>query len=106
MRIRIAYAYAENKEYFNDYAAFHIKSYLLESLVGECNIDGATTLDDIENFISSPDDTKTSLKIHNLKNAMTELFPDIYTFVDGKSRINVDQVTPNFIKRIHKHEFD
>jgi len=101
-RIKTAYAIDENKRFFEGYSDYHTHRYLLETLVGEGNIKGSTSMVELEKYVKEPDDTKTSIKINNLKNSMHQLFPDIFQFVDGESKTNFDSFTPEFIQNLHK----
>lgn len=101
-RIKTAYAIDDNKRYFDGYSVYHTHRYLLETLVGEGNIKGSTSLDELEKYLKDPDDTRASIKINNLMYSMQTLFPDIFKFVNCESKINYEIFTPEFIRNLHE----
>lgn len=100
--IEVAYANSDNKNYFDGYSNYHTYHYLHETLTGEGNIDGSTTITQLEEYIKKPDDTRVCKKIINLKNALDKLFPNYFGFVDSPSRIDVEKFTPEFICELHE----
>lgn len=101
-RIEVAYAIDENKTFFDGYAEFHSSHYLLETLIGEGNINGSTTLQQVDMYINTPDNTKVCKKINNLKNGMMKLFPNFFEFVKSRPKVDVKRFTPEFIQELHK----
>lgn len=101
-RIKVAYACDDNRIYFDGYAEFHSSHYLLETLIGEGNVDGSTTLLQMEKYTKTPDNSKVSKKINNLKNGMLELFPNLFDFVTSRSKVDMKRFTPEFIQKLHK----
>lgn len=98
-RIKAAFAICENKIFFEGYSELHQYHYLLETLVGEGNIDGSTTIQQLEKFVKAPDGSKVSMKITNLKNALDKLYPNFFEFV---SSVDVERFTIEFIQELHK----
>lgn len=100
-RVKVAFADNANKMYFDDYVECHRYNYLLETLTGEGNIAGSTTLDEMEKHIKHPDGTKMSVKVTNLNVALGTIFPNYFEFINPKSKVDVDRFTPQFIKELH-----
>lgn len=101
-RIKFAYDIESNKDYFTDYTEFHQQQYLLETLIGEGNIDGSTTIDEVGEILKNPDQTKKSIKINNLNDALQNIFPNIFSFLGTYSKVDVAKFTPEFIQETHK----
>lgn len=101
-KIKDAYDDVRNKDYFDGYAEYHRNHYLRETLIGEGNIAGSTTMLELEKYVDAPDNNKISNKIINLKNCMDELFPNHFVFVDSRSKLVVERFTPEFIQQLHE----
>lgn len=99
--IKEAYADRENEDYFKGYIAYHKLMYVQESLIGEGNIDGSTTTQQLEGFLRHPDDSRISIKVNNFNKAMNDLFQNCW-FADGPSQLPIESFTPEFIQNIHK----
>ncbi len=102
-RVKAAHAKADNQKYFDGYSNYHNLHYLLETLVGEGNIPGTTTMNKLEEYLENPVNDKVSTKINNLQRTIDGLFPNHFEFT--KSRPTFD-VTPKFIRKLHENIMD
>lgn len=101
-KIETADTFTDNEPYFKNCAEFHRLVYLMETLVGEANVDRSIKMSTIEAYLQRPDASRTSLKVNNLKNAMKTLFLPNIKFSDCASQLPIEQFTPQFILDVHK----
>lgn len=82
--------------YASDCQFEYLLMYIYEALSGENNIPGDCSQQDVERFLTCTSGEKNAVKARNMKEAVDELFPNIY---DTTS--NLFDLTPATITHIH-----